>query len=420
VEGIVSGPPVVAVVATLDTKGAEADFLRAWFAGRGLVPRLVDVGTGGPPQCALGDTDVPRDRVAAAGGSSVTELPLLRRDMAMAAMGRGAGKVLRAWAEAGALAGALGLGGNQGTAIASLALRAVPVGIPKVMVSTVASGNIRPYVGASDIAMVFAVGDLLGGPNRLTRGVLVRAAGMLAGAIDAGGALDEPAGDAPPAVALTTLGNTHAAAVRIMGTLGGRGIEVVPFHASGAGGSAMEALIERGVFAGVIDLTPHELLGELFGDDIYAPVGVRRLSAAARRGLPLVVAPGGLDYFVFGPPEAVPAHYAGRPTHYHNPYNTNVRAAPDELARVGRVLAERLNEATGPAAFLYPLRGWSEIGREGAPLWDRAGNEALRVAVTEGLRRDRVGYAEVDAALNDPAFADAMAAAFLDLSRARA
>jgi uncharacterized protein (UPF0261 family) len=132
------------------------------------------------------------------------------------------------------------------------------------------------------------------------------------------------------------------------------------------------------------------------------------------------VAPGGLDYFVFGPPEAVPAHYAGRPTHYHNPYNTNVRAAPDELARVGRVLAERLNEATGPAAFLYPLRGWSEIGREGAPLWDRAGNEALRVAVTEGLRRDRVGYAEVDAAINDPAFADAMAAAFLDLSRARA
>jgi uncharacterized protein (UPF0261 family) len=420
VSGAPRPPEGVAIVATLDTKGAEVDFLRAWFAQRGLVPRLVDVGTVGPPLCALGDHDAPRDQVASLAGTSVAELPLLRRDVAMAAMGQGAGRVLRRWSDEGTLAGALGLGGNQGTAIACLALRAVPVGVPKVMVSTVASGNIRPFIGASDITMVCALADLLGGPNRITRGVLVRAAGMLAGAIEAARADVVAAGaHARPAVALTTLGNTHAAAVRIMAALGVSGFEAVPFHASGAGGSAMEALVDRGAFAGVIDLTPHELLGELFGDDIYAPVGVQRLAAAGRRGLPMVVAPGGLDYFVFGPPDSVPPRYAGRPTHYHNPYNTNVRATPDELTRVGRVLAERLNEAAGPSALLYPLRGWSQIGREGGPLWDAAGNEALRRAVREGLRVDRVRYGEVDAAINDPAFADEVVATFLDLTPAR-
>lgn len=414
-----TGPAVVAIIATLDTKGPEAAFLGEWLARRGYEPRLVDVGITGTPQGPLGHIDATRDAVAAAAGTSLAELPRLCRNLAMAAMGQGAGTILRRWSEDGLLAGAIGIGGNQGTAIACVALRALPLGLPKVMVSTVASGNIRPYVGASDIAMVFSLADLIGGPNRITRGVLARAAGMLAGMIAADGETNESGPDLHPAVALTALGNTHAACTRIMQALAAHGYDPVPFHASGAGGSAMETLVDRGAFAAVVDLTPHELLGEVLGDDIYAPIEVRRLSAAARRGLPLVVAPGGLDYFVFGPPESVPPQYRGRPTHFHNPYNTNVRAAPDELERVGQVLAERLNDALGPAAVLIPLRGWSEIGREGGPLWDPACHEALRRMLRSGLRGDRIRYAEVDAAINDPVFADEVVRVFLELAAPR-
>jgi uncharacterized protein (UPF0261 family) len=339
----------------------------------------------------------------------------------MAAMGLGAAAILQGAAAGGRLVGAIGIGGNQGTAIACVALRSLPLGFPKVMVSTVASGNIRPYIGASDIAVVFSLADLLGGPNRITRGVLARAAGMLGGMIDALGDEGTAASeDGRPAVALTALGNTHAAAVRIMEALAAHGFEVVPFHASGAGGSAMERLIDAGAFAGVVDLTTHELLGELYPDDIYAPVDTHRLTAACRRVLPLVAAPGGLDYFIFGPPESVPSPLRCRPTHYHNPYNTNVVAQADERARAARLLAERLNEALGPAAFLYPRRGWSHIGREGAAMWDPEAGESFRRALMDTLRPDRVRYLEVDAEINAPRFADEIVRVYLELSRAAA
>jgi uncharacterized protein (UPF0261 family) len=414
---------VVAVIATLDTKGLEAGFLRDRLREQGYAVRVLDVGITGDAQCATGDEDVPAAAVAAAADTSLDALRTARRDHSMAAMGRGAAHVLGRWAAEGALAGAMGLGGNQGTAIACTALRSLPLGLPKVMVSTVASGNIRPYIGASDIAMVFSLADLLGGPNRITRMVLVRAAGMLHGMITASAAPEVRSGPADaagsahrPAVALTVLGNTHAAALRITDGLGARGFEVVPFHASGAGGAAMERLVDAGFFAGVVDLTPHELLGEICADDIYAPAEGRRLIAAGRQGLPQVVAPGGLDYFIFGPPESVPARFRGRPTHHHNPYNENVLAAAEERAQAGRLLAERLNAARGSAAVVYPLRGWSHIGREGGVMWDPAGAEAFRRSLRAVLRTDRVRYREIDANINDPVFADEVVRVFLELA----
>ncbi len=442
--------PVIAIIATLDTKAEEARFLQAWFAWRGYDARLVDVGTAGDPLPAaephglsaagaggplaagadggreLG-RDVLRATVTAAAGVSLPALLSMRRDEAMAAMGRGAGAVLRGWLRDGHLAGVIGIGGHQGTTIGSLAMRTLPLGLPRVLVSTVASGNVRPFIGHSDIAIVFSVGDLLGGPNRVTRPVLLRAAGMLAGMIGAGappapvpsgvtrgGAGLGPLAAAPPSIpgpaaAITALGNTHAAVVRVMEHLRARGYEVVPFHASGAGGSAMEALVREGTFEGVIDLTPHELVGEVLGDDIYTPVTPGRLTAAGMAGIPQVVAPGGLDYFVFGPEETVPLRYRDRATHHHNPYNTNIRATADELHRVGEALAGRLNGARGPTAFLYPQKGWSHIGREGGPLWDPDANEALR-AVVRRLLRPEIRYVEVDARINDARFADAVAA----------
>lgn len=401
----------VAVLATVDTKGPEADFLRAWFRERGWVAKVVDVGLRPPPE-GWPEADVPREEVARLAGVDAKDLLHMRRDRALAATGEGAARVLLGWWQEGRLAGAIGIGGNQGTAAACLALRSLPLWVPKVVVSTVASGNLRPYLQASDIAVMFSVADFLGGPNRITRTVLARAAGMLLGAVES-----QPTPvDGRPAVALTALGNTHGAVSALVEWLRQHGYEPVAFHASGAGGTAMEQLAEQGAFSAVLDLTPHELVGEVFPEDIYAPVRSGRLRVVGRLGLPQVVAPGGLDYFIFGAPDTVPERYRDRPTHYHNPYNTNVQARPEEVRRVADELVARLNEAAGPVALVVPLRGWSYIGEQGGPLWDPRIPEALREAVRERLRPG-IRYVEVDAAINHPEFVRAVQEVFQEVCR---
>ncbi len=397
----------MAILATVDTKGPEAAFLREWFAQRGCQAKVVDVGLRPPPE---GLADVSREEVARAAGVEALDLAHARRDRALAFMGQGAGQVLLRWWQEGRLAGAVGIGGNQGTAAACIALRGLPLSVPKVVVSTVASGNLRPYLQASDIAVMFSVADFLGGPNRITRTVLARAAAMLLGAVQA----EVPAPEDRPAVALTALGNTHGAVSALVSWLHQEGYEPVAFHASGAGGTAMEQLLEQGAFAAVLDVTTHELVGEVFPEDIYAPVRPGRVTAAGRLGIPQVVAPGGLDYFIFGTPESVPEKYRDRPTHYHNPYNTNVQARPEEVQRVAEELVDRLNGAAGPAALVVPLRGWSYIGEEGAALWDPAVPEALRRVARRRLRPS-VRYVEVDAPINHPGFVGAVQAVFREM-----
>ncbi len=389
-------PRVVAILATLDTKGEEATYLGKRVGALGYETRLVDL-------------------------SILLEHRSRRRDEAIATAGQQAGHKVRGWLAEGLLVGVIGIGGNQGTAAAAIAMRDLPLGLPKVLVSTVASSNLRPYIGASDIAVYPSIGDLLGGPNQLTRTTLEHAAGMLAGMIDAARRIS-PDSDQPAQrlVALTGLGNTQRAVLRSIDRLRQAGYEGIPFHACGSGGSAMESLIQAGMFSAVLDLTPHELLGEAMGDDIYTPIQPGRLTAAGRAGIPQVVTPGGLDYFVFGAPNTVPAKYQGRATHYHNPYNTNVRAAAEELHQVGETLANRLNEARGPVAFLYPLRGWSEVGSGAGPLVDPQANEALRVAVRARLRMDHVRYMELDTDINDPTFADEVIRVMLELIAAKA
>ena len=425
-------PSLVAVVATLDTKGEEARFLKEQLAGRGLDARLVDVGVLGDPPFALEPGDVSRKQVAAAAGLRVEGLAGLRRDQAMAAMGQGAARVLQGWHREGRLAGVAGLGGNQGTAVAAMAMRPLPIGTPRVLVSTVASGNLRPYVGSADIAVMFSVADFLGGLHPISRGVLLRTAGLLAGMVEASrsggvGPGSAPAADGPghgPAgagvAALTALGNTQATALRVIEQLRAAGWEVVPFHASGAGGTAMEGLMRQGFFGGVVELAPHELLGELFSDDIYAPVEPGRLKVAGELGLPQVVVPGGLEYFVFGPEESIPPRFRGRPIHHHNPYNTNVLATEEEMARVGEEVGRRLSAARGPAAFVDPLRGWSQVGSPGGPLHHPRGREAFRAALLSVLDRNRVHYEALDTTINDPALADRVAQLFLELCGTRA
>lgn len=402
--------PTIAVLATLDTKHAEAAFLAAELARHGCVPLVVDVGVRAPE--AVAHCDVTGDAVAEAAGT--TRAQLLddgERDAAMHAMGAGAGSILRRHADDGQLDGVVAVGGNQGAAIAADALRQLPFGVPKLIVCTVASGDVRPYVGDADIMMAFSVGDLLGGPNRVTEGVLRRAAGAVVGMAEANRtpALQHEG----PAIAITAFGNTHRGVTAAIDRLAASGLHPVPFHASGASGSAMERLIDEGVLAGVLDYTTHELLAELHPEDIYTPVRPR-LVAAGRAGVPQVVVPGGLEYFCFGPYDTVPTALRDRAIHHHNPYNMNVRAGHDELAEVGRLMAKRLNDARGPAAVLIPLQGWSEVGGPGGVLHDPDANAGF----VDALRADLAPHVELrveDTTINDPAFARLAADMLVDL-----
>jgi uncharacterized protein (UPF0261 family) len=391
----------IAILATLDTKAGEAAYLRQRIEDLGWTAKVFDVGLGKAPSGLAGVT---AEEVALAGESSVSELRAgYRRDLAMQAMGEGAGRLLKEQHRAGRLAGAIGVGGNQGTAIASTAMRALPIGLPKLLVSTVASGNVRGYVGDSDIAMLFSVGDLLGGPNPVTERVLAKAAAAVVGMVEA--EENSATSEAPKAIAVTAFGNTHWAVVTAMHRLEAAGHAVVPFHASGACGSAMERLVEEGRMEAVLDLTTHELLGELYPEDIYAPVRPGRLTGASRLGLPQVVVPGGLEYFCFGGQDTIPDRFRDRATHHHNPYNTNVRTSYGELRRVGTLMAERLNAARGPVAVLVPQRGWSEVGSPGGVLHNLNSNAGL-VETLHQLLDPAFRLREVDATINDPTFAE--------------
>lgn len=398
----------VAIVATLDTKAAEAEFLGGELRRHGCTPLLVDVGLR-----PSGHGDVLPEAVArAAGDDLVTLREQARRDRAMEAMGTGAARILGSLHARGELAGVLGVGGNQGTAIASTAMRDLPFGVPKVVVSTVVSGNVRGFVRDSDITLMFSVGDLLGGPNPVTAAVLRRAAAATAAMVRATGT-EDVVENSPPLVAVTAFGNTHRAVSTAIERLGRAGVKTVPFHASGASGSAMERLVDEGLFDGVLDLTSHELLGEIYPADIYAPVRAGRLTAAGRKGLPQVVIPGGLDYHCFAAAETIPEALRDRAIHHHNPNNTNVRATSEELAAVARLLAERLNAATGPVAVMVPLRGWSEVGSPGGVLHDPVANAAF-VTQLRGALSSHISFRELDTTINDPVFASAAAEALLD------
>ncbi|KYH33473.1 Tm-1-like ATP-binding domain-containing protein [Neomoorella mulderi] len=394
----------IAIIATVDTKEAETRFLQEFITSRGWQAPVLDVSTYLPHGFKAA---YPREEICRLGGVEFKDLPALRRDAMMQTMGLGAARVLTGLYARGELAGVLGIGGNQGTAIAAIAMRALPIGLPKVIVSTVASGNIRPYIEYKDIIMMFSVADLLGGPNTVSRTILSNAAWAVMGMAAHGEPLQ--ASDRP-VIATTAFGNTNEVVTAARDRLVELGYEVIAFHASGACGSAMEELIEAGLIQGVLDLTTHELIGEVFGEagDIYTPMRPR-LEAAGRRGIPQVISLGGLDYFCFGPAESIPPAYRGRPTHYHNPYNTNVRATKEELTRVGGVLAARLNAARGPVAVMVPLKGWSENGRAGGPLHDPEADAAL-VAALEANLEPRVKLMKLDANINDPVFAASAAA----------
>ncbi len=404
----------IALIGTLDTKIESFVFMADVIKGLGCKPILIDVGALTAPGSSA---DFPNEAVVAAAGASLGELVAAgKRDEIMRVMGIGAARVLQNLLLEHRLDGVIGAGGNQGTAIAAMAMRSMPIGLPKCLVSTVASGNMRPYVGHKDINVVFSVADLVGRPNTVSRAILRNAVCSVIGMAEHG----EPISivGEKSTIALSALGNTEPAAHRITELLTGKGYEVITFHASGAGGSAMEELIESGVFAGIIDLTPHELSEEVVGKGAYVPVVPGRMQAAARAGIPQVVSTGALEYLCFGPWESIPTSMRSRKIYMHNPYNANVKVTQKEMSEVGRVMAERLNQATGPVTVLVPQRGWSTYGSKGGAFYDPKGYRLLLTSLKRDLRRD-IEYQEVDRHINEPLFADCCVETLLRLLESR-
>jgi uncharacterized protein (UPF0261 family) len=401
----------VYLFATLDTKGREAEFLRERLIELGVEVELVDTSCGSRG----GDR-----------GSAVN-------DAADAAA-----KLVRAAFDEGKVDGVLGIGGSAGTTIGTAAMRALPIGVPKVMVSTLASGQVRPWVGDKDIFMLNSVVDIAG-INRISRRVLAEAAAAMVGMVRLGNcgvrnaecgigtsdtpqsALRTPQSDRP-LIAATMFGVTTPCVEYARKILEAAGYEVLVFHATGNGGQAMESLIREGLIAGVLDITTTELADELVGGILSA--GPERLTAAGEMGIPQVVSVGALDMVNFGPRDTVPPKFAGRQFHIHNASVTLMRTTPEENTLLGTEIARKLAAAKGPAAILLPLRGVSAIDRAGQPFDDPAARAALFEAVRHAADA-ALGLPEIialDRHINDPAFAEAAASkllGLLHLSRAK-
>lgn len=401
----------VLVLATLDTKGREAGFVRDELRAAGVEVVLVDCG-------ALGEAevrpDVTRAELFRAAGTTLEAVRASgERGAAVDAAARGAAALAKRFHAEGKLAGVLGLGGSAGTTIGTAAMRALPLGVPKLMVSTLASGAVGHYVGTADIAMLHSVVDI-SGLNRVSRVVLARAAQAMAGM--ARGALPAPSASERPLVAATMFGVTTPCVERARAVLEAAGYEVLVFHATGSGGRTMEALIDSGMIAGVLDVTTTELADELVGGVLSA--GPERLTAAARAGIPQVVSVGALDMVNFLAFDTVPAKFAGRRLHKHNANVTLMRTTKEENAQLGRELATKVARSRAPARILLPLRGLSAIDRAGQPFDDPQARAALYGAIRAHAGDVRVD--ELDLHINDAAFAEALAQALLALLPARA
>jgi uncharacterized protein (UPF0261 family) len=396
----------ILLIGTLDTKGTEFSFVRDLIVERGHQTIVMDAGISAAPLLV---PDIAADAVAAAGGTTLSALREAQdRGAAISAMSAGATKLTVELYVAGKIDGLLSLGGSGGTSIASAAMRALPVGFPKVMVSTLTSGDISPYVGVKDLTMMYSVVDVAG-LNRISRRVFANAVGAVCGMVEQ----PLPATEDKPIIAATMFGVTTPCVTTVRQDLEAAGYEVLVFHATGSGGRAMEALIEDGYVHAVADITTTEWCDELVGGVLGA--GPTRLEAAAQAGIPQVVSVGALDMVNFGGIETVPAKFKDRNLYKHNDQVTLMRTTPAECAELGRIIAGKLNQATGPTAFFIPLRGVSMIDAEGQPFYSPEADTALFAALRKDLDQDKVTLVELDLHINDPAFASSMSAYLLEM-----
>ena len=396
----------IAIIGALDTKGREFEFLKQEIEKRGCQTFVINVGVLGEPDFI---PDIQAEEVAQAGGADLVDL-VKRKDRgeAMAIMTAGAEKITAKYYAAGKFDGIISMGGGGGTVMGTSAMRSLPVGVPKLMVSTVASGDTSAYVGTTDITMMPSIVDVAG-LNRISRIIFTNAAGAICGMIS--GEV-EKSKDEKPLIAATMFGNTTRAVENARRILEEAGYEVLVFHATGTGGRTMEMLIENGYFAGVLDITTTEWADEVCGGVLSA--GAARLEAAAKTGTPQVVTPACIDMCNFWAPETVPDKYSQRLFYKWNPNVTLMRTNIEENRRMGQIFAEKLNGAKGRVSVFIPLGGFSEIDFPEKPFWWPDANQAFVDALREGLRPD-IPVEISDKDVNNPEFSSRVARKLLEL-----
>lgn len=397
----------IAVLGTLDTKGHEHAFLVERIREQGHQTLLIDAGTSGAPQVP---PDISRHELAEAADIDLPGL-MSRADRGecVTAMALAAPKLIERLYLQRRIDGIISIGGSGGTAISAAAMRALPIGFPKLIVSTMASGNTAHYMGTKDITMMPSIVDV-NGLNRISRTIFSRAAGAICGMVSASVSSDE----ARPVIVASMFGNTTKCVNAAIPLLEAAGYEVLVFHATGAGGRTMESLIESGMVAGVLDITTTELADELVGGVLSA--GPDRCNAAARAGVPAIVVPGCLDMVNFGERHSVPARFEGRSFYIHNPQITLMRTTPDECGTLGRILAEKVNAYRSPVTVLIPRRGVSIISANGGPFFDATADDALFEALNSQLQ-PHVKLISMDCEINAPEFAEACVNALLENMR---
>jgi uncharacterized protein (UPF0261 family) len=400
----------VVLIGTLDTKGHEFQFVRDLLVQAGLKTIVVDAGVLRPP---LFPPDITRDEVYAAAGTSLAAIQQTGdRGQAIAAAAQGVAKIVLDVAGRSQVDGIFGMGGSAGTTIGTAAMRALPFGVPKLMVSTLASGQVRPFVGVRDILMMHSVVDI-SGINRISRVVLSNAASAMIGMARQPGYFKTEA-ELKPLVTATMFGVTTPSVEVARQELEVSGYEVLVFHATGTGGMTMESFIRDGLITGVLDLTTTELADELVGGELSA--GPDRLTAAGMRGIPQVISLGALDMVNFGPRPTVPEKFIERRFYQHNPNVTLMRTTPEENDRLGKEIAQKASAAKGPTAVIVPLKGISAIDAEGKPFWWPEADAALFQSLRNWVS-PAVEMIELDMHINDPEFAKAAAATLQRLVR---
>lgn len=397
----------IIVLATLDTKGKEAQFVKEEIENRGHRVVVIDTGVVGKPYF---EADISREEVAQQGDRPLSEL-LKNPDRKTAApvMAKGAKAIVTKMVREKKADGIISMGGTQGTTLATEVMRALPVGFPKVMVSTVASGNTVPFVDIKDIAMLFPVADILG-LNPITKKILSNAAGAVCGMAESKVRIEIT----KPLVGITTVGITTQAAIKAKSVLEGAGYETIVFHAVGTGGRAMEDLMKQGFIKAVLDIATIEVTNEMY--DALLAAGPERLTTAGRLGLPQVIAPGAIAILVYGTPDTIPAKYKGRKMIAHSPKITDVRINKDEQVAVAHEIVRRLKGSKGSTVFMVPRKGYDSYSVEGMDFWELESDQAFVEALKKELP-PKIPVIERDRDINDPEFAEEMANTLIELMR---
>ena len=397
---------IIVILATLDTKGIETQYVREQIEKLGERALVIDVGVVGQPATKA---DITRQEVAEAAGTALaTLLEKPDREVAAPIMADGATKIITKLAEGGKVHGILSMGGTQGTTLATKVMRALPYGFPKVMVSTMASSNVAPWVDIKDITMMFSVTDILG-LNPVMRTILANAAGAAVGMAQANVPMESTE---KPLVGVTTVGITTQGAMKAIEVLEAAGYETIVFHAVGTGGRAMEQLMVEGVIGAVLDYSTIEVSNEIF--EALLAGGDKRLTTAGRLGLPQVLAPGAIEVLVFNEPETVPPPFNTRTLIRHSPQITDVRLNGEEMARVGEEIAKRLNHTSDEAIFIIPTAGYDSYAVEGEGFYDPQADQAFVVALKANLP-ENIKVIERDTHIDDPAFATEAANLLIEL-----